>query len=128
MKRRVFRLLFLSLLSFSIAHAQDDLGDDEFFEDEEAIVDPADEFMPPGNPNDNSRPPRPGVFPRASGGLGAGAGSEPAAGGLGATPEGAIVFRLVDPPQFRKPRTPTRIPYAIRKKVEERLKEQSSQE
>lgn len=125
MKRKVFRLLFLSLLSFSVAYAQDDMGDDEFFEDEEAIVDPADEFMPPDNPNNPPRPPRQGGFPRASGGS---AGNDPAAGGLGSTPEGAIVFRLVDPPQFRKPRTPTRIPFAIRKKVEERLKEQSSQE
>ncbi len=120
MIRKVLRLLLLSLLVFSHAHAQDDMGDDEFFEDEEAIVDPADEFVPPGNPNQNPPRPRPGAFPRASGGLDSSGGT--GAGGAGAT-EGEIVFRLVNPPQFRKPRTPTRIPYAIRKKVEERLKE-----
>lgn len=128
MKRKVFRLIFLSLLSFSTAHGQDDMGDDEFFEDEEAIVDPADEFIPPNNPNDSSPRPRfGGANPRASGGTGGAGGNDPAAGGLGTTPEGAVVFRLVDPPQFKRPRTPTRIPYAIRKKVEERLKQETSE-
>lgn len=127
MKRKVLWLLIFSLLSYSSAFAQDE-ADDEFFEDEEAIVDPADEFVPPPVPGDTS--PRPRNFPRASGGpnMGGGYDNSGGGGGMSGSPDGAVVFRLVDPPAFKKPRPPTRIPLAIRQKVEEQLRKQEKLE
>jgi hypothetical protein len=118
--KKVLGLLFLSLLIFQVPAFSQDEPDEEFFEDEEAIVDPADEFVPPVGPGDVNSP-RPRPSPRPSGGF---QNNQPAPSYTDSNGASSIEFRLVDPPAFKKPKSPTRIPYAIRKKVEDKIKKE----
>jgi hypothetical protein len=118
--KRICLILLVLFSSLSFSHAQDEDIDDEFFEDE-PIIDPLDEPIspPPTWEADDSsnQSPRPGSFPRPSGG-----GLNSGGGGNYTSSGGVVEFRLVDPPAFKKVKPPLRIPPRVRKQVEENVK------
>ena len=124
---RVFLILVVLFSSVSISQnyswAQDEI-DEEFFEEDEPMVDPLEEPIgaPPSWEGDpESEGPRPQILPRPSGGFGSG----PSSGGFSGA-SGDVQFRLVDPPAFKKPKKPVQVPNRIRKKVEDKVRQSGS--
>lgn len=120
---RIFLVLAVLFSSFQFSWAQDEI-DEEFFEDDEPIIDPLEEPLeaPPTwegeDPSAQPANPRTNIMPRPSGGY-------PGAGAAYIPPSGIIEFRLANPPQFKPTQKPVRIPERIRKQVEDNLKRQS---
>ncbi len=117
--KRIFLILLVLFSALSFSLAQEEELEDEFFEDE-PVIDPMDEPIsaPPTWESDegNNNSPRPNL-PRPSGGF-----QNPSPPPSYSGSSGEVQFRLVDPPAFKKPKPPLRIPPRIRRQVEDNLK------